>query len=109
MNRTTTPEIITEIKNLISFSVQEKNVENSGFQTLHRAILKKYFEAKHVVINYKAQTIDMKLPVGQRKYTSITFECQDIERFLKSCLKKDEKSLFYYQSLLSNYNVTSAA
>ncbi|MCP9198693.1 hypothetical protein MKO06_02155 [Gramella sp. GC03-9] len=109
MNRMTTPEIIDEIKNLISFSIQERNVENNGFQTLHRSIVKKYFEAKQVVINYDNQTIDMQLPVGHRKYTSITFECQDIERFLKSCLKKDEKSLFYYQSLLSNYNVTSAA
>ncbi|MUP44542.1 hypothetical protein E0K83_02125 [Gramella sp. BOM4] len=109
MNRMTTPEIIDELKNLISFSVQDRNVENNGFQTLHRSIVKKYFDAKQVVINYKDQTIDLKLPVGQRKYTSITFECQDIERFLKSCLKKDEKSLFYYQSLLSNYNVTSAA
>ena len=109
MNRFTTPEIIDEVKNLITYSIQERNLENSGFQTMHRAIVKKYFEAKHVNINYKEQTIDMKLPVGEKKYTSITFECQDLERFLKSCLKKDEKSLFFYQSLLTHYNVISAA
>ena len=109
MNRFTTPEIIDEVKNLITYSIQERNLENSGFQTMHRAIVKKYFEAKHVNINYKEQTIDMKLPVGEKKYTSITFECQDLERFLKSCLKKDEKSLFFYQSLLTHYDVISAA
>ncbi len=109
MNRFTTPEIIDEVKNLITYSIQERNLENSGFQTMHRAIVKKYFEAKHVNIDYKEQTIDMKLPVGEKKYTSITFECQDLERFLKSCLKKDEKSLFFYQSLLTHYNVISAA
>ena len=109
MNRFTTPEIIDEVKNLITYSIQERNLENSGFQTMHRAIVKKYFEAKHVNINYKEQTIDMKLPVGEKKYTSITFECQDLERFLKSCLKKDEKSLFFYQSLLTHYNVISEA
>ncbi len=109
MNRFTTPEILDEVKNLISYSVHNRNEDNSNFKTMHRAIIKKYFEAKHVNIDYENKTIDMKLPVGQRKYTSITFECQEMERFLKSCLKKDEKSLFFYQNLLSQYNVTSAA
>ncbi len=109
MNQITTPEILDEVKNLISYSVQNKDQENSNFQTMHRAIIKKYFEAKHVNIDYKNQTIDMKLPVGQRKYTRITFECQELERFLRSCLKKDEKSLFFYQNLLTHYNVISAA
>ncbi|MUP42178.1 hypothetical protein [Christiangramia aestuarii] len=109
MNRITTPEIIDEVKNLISYSITQKDTNKSEFHTLHRAIIKKYFEAKHVNIDYKEQTIDLKLPVGQKKYTSITFECQDIERFLKSCLKKDEKSLFFYQSLLNQFNVISAA
>lgn len=109
MNRFTTPEILDEVKNLISYSVHNRNEENSNFTMMHRAIIKKYFEAKHVNIDYEKQTIDLKLPVGQRKYTSITFECQELERFLKSCLKKDEKSLFFYQNLLTQYNVTSAA
>ena len=109
MNTITTPELIDEIKNLISYSITNRHLENSNFQTMHRAIIKKYFEAKHVNINYENQTIDMQLPVGDKKYTSITFECQDLERFLKSCLKKDEKSLFFYQSLLNHYNVISAA
>lgn len=105
----TTPELIDEVKNLISYSITNRHLENSNFQTMHRAIIKKYFEAKHVNIDYEMQTIDMQLPVGNKRYTSITFECQDLERFLKSCLKKDEKSLFFYQSLLNHYNVISAA
>ena len=109
MKRITSPEIIDEVKNLISYSIINENKEKSDFQMMHRAIVKKYFEAKHVSINYEERTIDLKLPVGQKKYTSITFECQDIERFLKSCLKKDEKSMFFYQSLLIHYNVISAA
>lgn len=109
MNRTTTPEILDDFKNLISYSIINKGQENSNFQIVHRAIVKKYFDAKHVVINYNEQTIDLQLPVGQKKYTNITFECQDIERFLKSCLKKDEKSLFFYQDILDHYNITTAA
>lgn len=109
MKRITSPEILDEVKNLISYSISNKDLENSNFQMMHRAIIKKYFEAKHVTIDYAEQTIDLKLPVGQKKYTNITFECQNVERFLKSCLKKDEKSLFFYQSLLIHYNVISAA
>lgn len=109
MTRLATPQLIDEIKNLITYSVHNRGLENSNFPTLHRAIIKKYFEAKHVSINYEDHTVDMKLPVGERKYTNITFECQNIERFLKSCLKKDEKSLFFYQSLLNQYNIISAA
>ena len=109
MNRITTPEIIDDVKNLISYSIINKNQEASNFQMMHRAIIKKYFDAKHVNINYEEQSVDLKLPVGQNKYTSLTFECQDLERFLKSCLKKDEKSLYFYQNLLNRYNAVSAA
>ncbi|APG60416.1 hypothetical protein [Christiangramia salexigens] len=109
MNTTTNPEIIDEIKNLISHSVNEDNFENPDFQMMHRAIIKKYFDAKKVSINYKEATVDMKLPVGNKQYTNITFECQHLGRFLKSCIKKDEKSLFFYQNILSQFNVISAA
>lgn len=100
---------LEEVKNLISFSIQKSNPETSEFGMMHRAIIKKYFEARNVKINYEEQTIDLDLPVGKKRYTSITFECQDLERFLKSCLKKDEKSLYFYQSLLSQYSATTAA
>jgi len=109
MNNITPPEIFNEVKNLISYSIVNKDQENFNFQIMHRAIIKKYFEAKHVNINYSDATVDLQLPVGQKKYTNITFECQDIERFLKSCLKKDEKSIFFYQDILNHYNVTTAA
>ena len=109
MNTITTHETIDQVKDLISFSIINKNTDESNFHKLHRALVKRYFDAKHINIDYQAQTIDLKLPVGQKKYTQITFECQDIERFLKSCLKKDDKSLFFYQTLLDHYKVTSAA
>ncbi|MBT8295194.1 MAG: hypothetical protein KJO51_02145 [Gramella sp.] len=109
MNKITSPEILDDVKNLISYSIANNEVDKSNFEMMHRAIVKKYFEAKHLNINYQEQTIDLKLPVGRKKYTSITFECQDLERFLKSCLKKDDKSIFFYQSILNHYNVISAA
>lgn len=109
MHTITPPDqIIEEVKNLISYTISNRE-EDSDFKTMHRAIIKKYFEAKNVKINYQDHTVDLKIPVGKRQYSSITFECQDIERFIKSCLRKDEKSCEFYQSLLSHYKVTHAA
>ncbi|MDT0643389.1 hypothetical protein RM553_11155 [Zunongwangia sp. F363] len=110
MDNTFTPtELIEEVKNLISFSISNLEAEKSNFTIMHRAIIKKYFEAKNVKIDYEKQQVEMQIPVGRKKYTRITFECQNIERFLKACLKEDEKNLYFYQDLLSHYNVIVAA
>ncbi|MDT0689272.1 hypothetical protein RM549_05715 [Salegentibacter sp. F188] len=108
-NSYTTTELIDEVKNLISFSISNLETERSNFTLMHRAIIKKYFEAKNVNIDYDKQLVTMQIPVGRKKYTNITFECQDIERFLKACLKKDEKHTYFYKDLLSHYNLIVAA
>ena len=101
---------LDEFKSLISYSIFHlHSEEDSNYTILHRAIIKKYFDAKNVRINYKEHTVDLQIPVGKRKYTGITFECQDLERFLKSCLKKDEKSMDFYQEALNHYNIYHAA
>lgn len=109
MNTFTPPQtIIDEVKNLISYSVSTpENI--SEFTIMHRAIIKKYFEAKNVTINYKEQTVEMQIPVGKRQYTNITFECQDLGRFLKACLKKDDRCMDFYHNLLSHYDIINAA
>ena len=108
-NSYTPTELIDEVKNLISFSISNLDAERSNFQIMHRAIIKKYFEAKNVKIDYEKQTVSMQIPVGRKKYTNITFECQDLERFLKACLKGDEKHTYFYKDLLSHYNLIVAA
>lgn len=109
MNNFTPEVILDEVKNLISYSISNKEEDTQKFESLHRAVIKKYFEAKDIKINYLAQTIDLKLPISNNNYTDITFECLDLNNFLQSCLKKDEQSLFFYQSLLTHYNVVIAA
>ncbi len=105
-----TPEvIIDEVKNLISYSLISNDVDTQKFESLHSAVLKKYFEAKDIKINYLTQTIDLKLPISNNNYTGITFECLDLNNFLQSCLKSDEQSLFFYQNLLTHYNIVVAA
>ena len=109
MSTTTPTAIIDEVKNLISFSITNPEVENAKFEDLHISIIKKYFDARDIKIDYKAQTIDLKLPMSNSKYTNITFECLDLSGFLKSCIKSDEASLSFYQNLLAHYDIMSAA
>lgn len=109
MSTTTPTAIIDEVKNLISYSITNPEDENAKFENLHRSIIKKYFDARDIQIDYKAQTIDLKLPMSNSKYTNITFECLDLSGFLQSCIKTDEGSLYFYQNLLAHYDIMSAA
>lgn len=100
---------INEVKNLISYSINNPEVENAKFEDFHKSIIKRYFDARGIKIDYKAQTIDLKLPMSNSKYTAITFECLDLSGFLQSCIKSDEESLYFYQELLTHYDIMSAA
>jgi len=109
MSTTTPTAIIDEVKNLISYSLTYPEIENAKFEDLHRSIIQRYFDAKDIKIDYKAQTIDLKLPMSNNKYTNITFECLDLSGFLLSCIKSDEASLSFYQNLLAHYDIMHAA
>lgn len=109
MNNFTPELIIDEVKNLISYSIANKQEDKEKFENLHKAVIKKYFDARDIKINYLTQTIDLQLPMSNSNYTAITFECLDLNNFLQSLLKKDEQSLFYYQNLLNNYSSVVAA
>ena len=105
---TSPPEIFDKVKSLISHTIHTEHLGNPNFELVHRAIIKKYFEAKNVSIDYAAEIVIMDIPVGKKKYTKITFECQDLERFLKSCLKKDDKSISFYKQIVSHYSTSAA-
>ncbi len=101
--------VLEEIKDLIANSMNNYSTGYPDLSKMHKKIIKKYFEARNIVIDYSKQTVKMEIPVGKNQYTSLTFECQELQRFLESCLKTDEGSIDFYQDLLNRYKVTSAA
>ncbi|CAM4247458.1 hypothetical protein [Gillisia limnaea] len=105
----TTESIIDEVKNLISYSLSNLEEDKSGFENFHKSVVEIYFNAKKISMDYSAQTIDLQLPTSNKEYTGITFECLDLCGFLRSCIKCDEKSLSFYQELLSQHNIVIAA
>ena len=100
-------EIIEEFKNFIHSSCS--NPDKSSFASLHKGIVKMYFEARKVDIDYENQMIKAEIPISDHEYTVVNFECQDLDRFLSSCVKKDKRSLNFYQSALNYYSLAKVA
>lgn len=101
-------EIIQEFKNFIHSSCLNCD-EESTYSSLHKGIIKMYFGARKVDIDYKNQMIKAEIPISDHEYTVVNFECQDLDRFLSSCLKKDKRSLSFYQSALNYYSHAKVA
>ncbi len=81
-------QIIEEFKSFIHSSCIDCGPETEKFSSLHKGIIKMYFSARRVEIDYKQQTIKAEIPISDHEYTTVNFECQDLDRFLSSCLKK---------------------
>lgn len=102
-------EILDEIKNLVIRSCNDVTDPNSIYNSLHKGIIKMYFEARNVEINYETRIIKVEIPVTEREYTTVSFECQDLSRFLNSCLKQDKRNLIFYQNALNYYSLQEVA
>ena len=93
-------EIIDEFKNFIHSSCSDCT---ENFSSLHKGIIKMYFGARNVEIDYEKCTIKAEIPMSDSEYTTLNFDCQDLDQFLSSCLKKDKRSLNFYKNALNYY------
>lgn len=100
-------ELIEEFKSFIHSSCKDCETELDKYSSLHKGIIKMYFGARRVDIDYKQQSIQAEIPISDSEFTTVNFECQDLDRFLTSCLKKDKRSLNFYQNSLKYYNYSS--
>lgn len=102
-------EILENFKNFIHSSCTDCTGTNAIYNSLHKGIIKMYFQARNVEIDYDNKIIQAEIPVSDKEYTSVSFECLDLERFLTSCLKNDKRSLTFYQSALNYYSFSKVA
>ncbi len=100
--------ILDEVNTLVSNSCNATGI-GSSFHSLHKGIVKLYFQAKAVEIDYENHIIKAEIPVSLNEYTTVSFECKDLERFLKSCIKQDKRSLMFYQNVLTYYSLQEVA
>ena len=97
-------QILEEFKNFLHTSCMSSETDMEKFSSLHKGIIKMYFGARRVEIDYNLQTIKAEIPISDHEYTTVNFECKDLDLFLSSCIKKDKRSLNFYQNSLSYYN-----
>lgn len=105
--------VLMELENLISLSC--KNATKSRkFEELHIALLKKYYNATDVSIDYQRHRIEMDIVMDDKVYnprraniylptlhTNLLF--RNLKKFLKSCIENDDKSIGFYAQLLNTF------
>ncbi len=105
--------ILMETERLILNSCSKSKLSKKS-KELHSAILRKYYNAADVNIDYDRQRINMDIVLCDKNYDPkkvntvistmpLSLSFKDIYFILKSCLEKDVKSLAFYARLLREY------
>lgn len=113
-NSKLTEKVLSEIESLISQSNPNQEITQK-FKNLHVAILKKYYNASDVSIDYHRKRVAMDIIMDDSAYdpkkvntylptlrANLFFK--NLNDFLKSCLDKDHKSLALYATLIRSFH-----
>ncbi|WP_158975329.1 hypothetical protein [Cellulophaga sp. L1A9] len=106
--------IISELENLISQSCPNRKIEKKH-NDLHIALLKKYYNASEVAIDYYRRRITLNVVIDDTVYDPKkintylpTFRADihfiSLKYFLKECVEKDTRSIAFYASLLRGFS-----
>jgi len=107
-------KVLMELENLISLSCKNPK-RYKKFNRLHVALLKKYYNAADVTIDYHRHRVEMDIILDDKVFqagkininiptlhTNLLFH--NLRKFLKSCVEKDQKSIGFYAQILSSFN-----
>ncbi|WP_291864586.1 hypothetical protein [Maribacter sp.] len=105
--------ILMDVENLISRSCTDQT-NTLNFKRLHIALLKKYYNAADVSIDYYRHRVKMDIVIDDKQYNPKTANVnlpvvhanlffKNLKEFLKSCIDKDSKSLGFYATLLRSF------
>lgn len=106
--------VFKEIEALITQSCPSRKIPPE-FKNLHVDILKKFYNASNVSIDYHRKRIEMDIVIDDGHYdpkkvnlyvptlhANLLFE--NLKNFLKNSIDKDSKNLGFYASLLRSYS-----
>lgn len=105
--------VLVELEKLISLSCKNLN-SSKKYEQLHIALLKKYYNATNVTIDYHRHRIKMEVIQDDSSYDPKTINTNiptfytnllfnNLHKFLTSCIEKDNKSIGFYSKLLSSF------
>ena len=106
--------IISELESLITQSFPNQKIQKKQ-KDLHVALLKRYYNAYDVSIDYFRRRITLNIVIDDTAYNPNivntylpTFRADihfiSLKYFLKKCLEQDVKSLAFYASLLRMFS-----
>ncbi|MCR1023466.1 hypothetical protein NQT66_01510 [Cellulophaga baltica] len=106
--------IISELESLITQSCPNQKIQKKQ-KDLHVALLKRYYNAYDVSIDYFRRRITLNIVIDDTAYNPNivntylpTFRADihfiSLKYFLKKCLEQDVKSLAFYASLLRMFS-----
>jgi hypothetical protein len=106
--------VLVELEKLISTSCRNPT-GSKKYEQLHIALLKKYYKATNVKIDYHRHRIQMEVIQDESLYdpksintylptiyTNLLFK--SLRKFLMACVDKDNKSVGFYAQLLNSFN-----
>jgi len=106
-------KILLELENLIAQSCKTP-MRSKRFTELHILLLKKYYNATNVSIDYHRHRVKMDIVIDDTLYqpgkininiptipTNLLFD--NLKNFLRSCLDRDQKSLGFYAQILKSF------
>ncbi len=105
--------ILSEIESLVAQSFPKQKVPQN-VEKLHVALVKKYYNAADVSIDYHRRRIEMDIVMDDQAYDPYKVNTnlptlhanlwfRNLGDFMRSCLDRDNKSLAFYASLLKSY------
>ena len=101
--------IVLEMKSLVSEGIAGVKDAGSPFPDFYQDLVREYFKARKVEIDYIQEVVKVEIPVGEHRYTQVNISCQPLEQFLGSCVKTDEESLERYKKVLRKFEKVEVA
>ena len=101
-------EIYRSVNEVITQSCASEVIISAQANSLHKAILKKFFCAEKVDLQYEEKKVLLTVRVSATERTSLEIGYNNLNDFLNKCIDKSEKHIRFYQGLLQYYAMQSA-
>jgi len=113
MDTSSKSRLLNEINLLIKYSCKAHVDHPKNFEGLHKAILKKYFQAEGVIIDRKENCIKLTLCVDNEMPTNcnidVAIDFEHFDEFLLSCVEQDQGAMLFYKNMLHYYHAVEVA
>lgn len=103
-------KVVSDLENLVAFSCKSSK-RRATYKAFHEALLKKYYNATDVEIDYHRHRVKMNIIMDDKAYKAgkvnthlpilpANLLYDNLKAFLKSCIDPNSKNLGFYAQLI---------